>query len=232
MIAAVLRELIAAGVTGDALVTAIERIEAAIYPARSAGAARTARWRERHKASQNVTVTATPSQVSPSFSPSTPTPITTPSSLSPSSLRSDSLESDFPKDFREQFWSLYPRKVGKKAAIRKLELVRRNDEIPWASLVSAIGRIDTKDPRFIPHPTTWLNEGRYLDQIGASPPADIRPAWMTPPPGAISYLDKMRRNGDGSAIGAEIRGDAGLGAEGANNPSELPLPSGGALRAS
>lgn len=53
--AAVVRELVAAGVTGDALVTAIERIEAASAPKRSAGAERTARWRERHKASQSVT---------------------------------------------------------------------------------------------------------------------------------------------------------------------------------
>jgi hypothetical protein len=52
---AIVRELIAAGVTGDALVTALERIEAAAAPVRSKGAERTARWRERHKPSQNVT---------------------------------------------------------------------------------------------------------------------------------------------------------------------------------
>lgn len=55
MIAAVLRELIAAGVTGDALVTAVERIEAAMVPVVSPGAARQRRYRERHKASRNVT---------------------------------------------------------------------------------------------------------------------------------------------------------------------------------
>lgn len=55
MIAAVIKELMAAGVTGDALVAAIERIEAEGKPRRSAGAERQARWRERHKASRNVT---------------------------------------------------------------------------------------------------------------------------------------------------------------------------------
>lgn len=56
--AAVIRELVAAGLSGDELIAACERIdaasEAALKPERSAGAARTARWRER-KASQSVT---------------------------------------------------------------------------------------------------------------------------------------------------------------------------------
>jgi hypothetical protein len=55
MIAAVLRELITAGLEGEQLVAAIERIEGQIEPRRSVGAMRTARWRERHKASQSVT---------------------------------------------------------------------------------------------------------------------------------------------------------------------------------
>lgn len=54
-IATALKHLIAAGVTGDALVTAIAEIEASSAPVRSKGAERTARWRERHKASQTVT---------------------------------------------------------------------------------------------------------------------------------------------------------------------------------
>lgn len=55
VIAAALRELMAAGVTGDALVTAIERIETASLPSRTPGALRQQRYRERHKASQSVT---------------------------------------------------------------------------------------------------------------------------------------------------------------------------------
>lgn len=70
--------LIAAGVMGDALVTALVEIETALRPGKSANAERQARYRERNKALRNVTsVTETlPSPLSPSFSP-TP-PITTP----------------------------------------------------------------------------------------------------------------------------------------------------------
>lgn len=50
IIAAALRELIAAGVTGDALVTAIERIEAARSASMSQAAKRQALYRERQKA--------------------------------------------------------------------------------------------------------------------------------------------------------------------------------------
>lgn len=47
--AAIIRELIAAGVTGDALCDAIARIEQSMKPARASGAERQARYRERKK---------------------------------------------------------------------------------------------------------------------------------------------------------------------------------------
>lgn len=60
VIATALKHLIAAGVTGDALVTAVAEMEQAIKPSRSTGAERTARWRA--KKAEGVTVT---SQASP-----------------------------------------------------------------------------------------------------------------------------------------------------------------------
>jgi len=54
-ITAALRELMAAGVTGEKLVAAIERIELAAFPTRTKHAMRQERYRERHKASQSVT---------------------------------------------------------------------------------------------------------------------------------------------------------------------------------
>lgn len=92
LMAAVTRELIAAGLEGEALIAAIGRIEQSIEPVKSSGAKRTARWRERHKTSQSVTVTLHPSPSPPSSDGSpTPLPITlspTPSTQEPPSLRS------------------------------------------------------------------------------------------------------------------------------------------------
>ena len=77
--AAVIRELVAAGVTGDALVAACERIEAASKPARMSGAERTAKWRESKKTigvsdACDVTVSHTPSPLVPPFPPAPPIP--------------------------------------------------------------------------------------------------------------------------------------------------------------
>jgi len=57
VITAALRELMAAGVTGDDLIAAVERIERAIVPQQTPGAQRQERYRDRkrHKASQSVT---------------------------------------------------------------------------------------------------------------------------------------------------------------------------------
>lgn len=174
---------------------------------------------------------AQPPQVSSSPPSSSPTPpITpTPSPSSPSSsLRSDSIESDWPKDFREQFWNVYPRKVGKKTAIRKLELVRRNGEIAWVPFLAAIARIDRKDPQFIPHPATWLTQGRYLDGMATGPPAESKPAYLTPPPGMKSYEETLQEFRNGEAAG--VRGNPSLGQNGADHASELRLSGGSPLQ--
>jgi hypothetical protein len=75
-------------------------------------------------------------------------------------------ESDWPSDYREIFWQTYPRKVGKKAAIEKLEKVKKSDAPPWASFLQAIQNIKATELRFIPHPVTWLNQGRWDDETG------------------------------------------------------------------
>lgn len=62
--AATLRALMAAGVTGDALVTVVEHIDADMQPVRSLGAERQARYRARIKA-RDVTSDATQSDVTP-----------------------------------------------------------------------------------------------------------------------------------------------------------------------
>lgn len=67
--AAVVRELVAAGVTGDALVTACERIEAADKPVKLTGAERTARWREKRSERQCDVTASHPSPLVPPLSP-------------------------------------------------------------------------------------------------------------------------------------------------------------------
>lgn len=74
----------------------------------------------------------------------------------------------------ERFWSTYPRKVGKDAARKAFEKRKPDDEL-LGLMVAAIRRQKqspawTKDGgQFIPHPSTWLNEGRWQDEEPEAP---------------------------------------------------------------
>lgn len=86
----------------------------------------------------------------------------------------------------EQFWSAYPRKVGKDAARKAFAgaLKRASLEAVAAGLNAATW---PEDPQFIPHPATWLNQGRWADDPAAAAP-------RAPPP--VSAYDARRAASD------------------------------------
>lgn len=69
----------------------------------------------------------------------------------------------------DKFWSIYPRKVGKGKALTKWNSLckKGRDRPTWATIKRAIlNQIKSEqwqDPKFIPHPATWLNQFRWLD---------------------------------------------------------------------
>jgi uncharacterized protein YdaU (DUF1376 family) len=78
----------------------------------------------------------------------------------------------------EALWLKFPRKVGKKRAMALLDKGVREimDDIehddPTDALIYMGERIDalahkhrTTDPKYVPHPATWLGQGRYLDPV-------------------------------------------------------------------
>ena len=97
------------------------------------------------------------------------------SSSSNSRSNSNSLSSPAGGRGREadfnRFWTAYPRKVGKQAARRAFERVG----LPVEQLLTALEQ-QRKDPqwhrengRFIPHPATWLTQGRWEDETAPGP---------------------------------------------------------------
>ena len=83
-----------------------------------------------------------------------------------------------PAGAMERLWLMFPRKVGKKKALVLLEKSIREyaDEWELDALDDAVEvmreRIHafaqasrTTEPKFIPHPATWLAQGRYLDPM-------------------------------------------------------------------
>jgi hypothetical protein len=68
----------------------------------------------------------------------------------------------------DTFWAAYPRKVGKGAARKAWAMAGKkvSDIVICASLEyqRRAGAFDV-EPRFIPHPATWLNGERWADEI-------------------------------------------------------------------
>ena len=90
---------------------------------------------------------------------------------------------DEPDGFSE-FWSAYPRKVGKDAA-RKAFAKRKPDPELLAKMLAAVAnqakstQWQRDGGQYIPHPSTWLNEGRWNDGEGAAQggESESRPQW-------------------------------------------------------
>jgi hypothetical protein len=69
----------------------------------------------------------------------------------------------------EQFWKAYPRKTGKKKALEAFKKLNPTEPLLYAML-AAITKQKTwpdwirDEGRYIPYPTTWLNQGRWMDE--------------------------------------------------------------------
>ena len=69
----------------------------------------------------------------------------------------------------EQFWKIYPRKVGKQAAYKVWSKLNPNRELAERIMQAVESQKTwpqwTKDNgQFIPHPQTWLSQGRWDDE--------------------------------------------------------------------
>lgn len=74
-----------------------------------------------------------------------------------------------------EFWQTYPKRVGKAAAVKAyakaVHAVGETDDVQSAAVILAALRAAVAgwkhaetDPQFIPHPATWLNQGRWEDE--------------------------------------------------------------------
>lgn len=72
------------------------------------------------------------------------------------------------------FWAMYPRRVGKADAMRAWKRAKPPLELVMVALVWQIEKWAEDDQKFIPHPATWINQGRWNDEKPA-PRAAIPP---------------------------------------------------------
>jgi hypothetical protein len=91
--------------------------------------------------------------------PPVPVPVTP--NKTPSSNSASTHDASF-----DAFWSVYPRRVGKKAARSKWDVAIKTTDPQVIIDAAKAYQFDTREGgQFIPHPTTWLNQGRWDDEF-------------------------------------------------------------------
>ena len=86
----------------------------------------------------------------------------------PSNTKDDTktISKNINDEYFKEFWKEYPRKIGKfqaKKSFGKFD-EKNYSKIIYATKVFA-NENEATEEKFIPHPTTWLNQQRYLDYI-------------------------------------------------------------------
>jgi hypothetical protein len=104
-------------------------------------------------------------------------------------LEQELLEQEFMLAF-EQFWEIYPRKVGKGRAKKALKaaLEKTDIETILAGVEGYMANEDMYDLQYVAHPTSWLNGERWEDEYEA-PKA-------TPGPGKREWVLTYHNIGD------------------------------------
>lgn len=176
-----MRELVALGLTAEQILRVAEA-QAEAPKARSAAAERQARYRARLDAekgegdvTRDVTGDASPTVTDPRPLPSSPQTPQQPTPT-PGDITSRARKGPDRKLIAEgfvAFWQAYPLRKGKEAAARAFEkaLTRIDDPDPLGVILAGIERcqLEWDDPKYIPYPATWLNQGRWADEETPQP---------------------------------------------------------------
>lgn len=180
--AAVVRELVRAGLKGDALSAACERIEDADRARTTAERVRAHRARKQAETTSDVTdnvTDVTTNVTSPSLAKKvSPDPFQeTQPTLQKETLKGfqkGSPKPDLDTEFEETFWPRWPHKVAKLPARKSFAKARKHHSLP--TIMAGLERyIRTKPPeRDWQNPTTFLNQERFNDEP-ASPNAAASP---------------------------------------------------------
>nr|WP_296764162.1 hypothetical protein [Rhodococcus sp. (in: high G+C Gram-positive bacteria)] len=91
----------------------------------------------------------------------------------------------------DRFWVCYPRKSGRKAAQTKFEIaIRDNDPELIIEAAKRYAEDPNREDQFTAMPTTWLNQGRYLDES----PLPQRSSIQTASQRGMAYMSHLEKN--------------------------------------
>uniref|UniRef100_A0A6M3L0L2 Putative DNA replication initiation protein n=1 Tax=viral metagenome TaxID=1070528 RepID=A0A6M3L0L2_9ZZZZ len=85
-------------------------------------------------------------------------------------ITKDKYSSPIPQDFLT-YWAAYPKKIGKQAAIKAWVIAAKKGILPPIDQILKAIETQKQDDQwckdggqYIPHPATWINQGRWDDQ--------------------------------------------------------------------
>jgi len=101
----------------------------------------------------------------------------------------------------ENWWAIYPRKVGKLEAQKQFTKIMRAPGAPTIqNLIDGTHALiaEKREQRFVPHPSTWLRQGRWDDErVGDAPAVDVAVDRLPPEfERALSTLSALRLVGE------------------------------------
>jgi hypothetical protein len=212
--AAIIDALIEAGATAEMLGAAFKAELAADEAKRALKRAGNAERQRRKRANVTPVTRDNVEQRVTVRDPSHPLPPEPPNPRS--SVRDISTREGFVR-----FWTAYPRKVAKPEAERAFlkAIAKIGGPDPPDVLVQAIARMapDWTDPKFIPHPATWLNREGWNDEPTPQARSHERPDKPSRDDrlgralaGAMDHLDELERR-DGGGGGGDPFGPSGPG---------------------
>lgn len=113
--------------------------------------------------------------------------INTPTLSSLRSERASPTAKTFPQEFLD-FWSAYPKKTGKDAAYRAWQTKKRERRLPAIDdLLEAVRKAKASSQwqedggKYIPNPSTWLNQGRWEDEAVEDSTPRGKPIYLRDP---------------------------------------------------
>jgi hypothetical protein len=66
----------------------------------------------------------------------------------------------------DSFWTAYPKRVAKRDALKAWEKLSEADKAAaLAALPNHVSHWKDTDPKYIPHPASWLNGWRWEDDL-------------------------------------------------------------------
>ncbi len=101
------------------------------------------------------------------------------------------------EDAFKQFWAIFPKKVGKLDAKKKFAKAMK--EATLSELLESLNKQKLsfewtkQNGRYIPNPATWLNQGRWMDEIEVATPKAKKMSEMTYQE-QQEHLDKIQAN--------------------------------------